>query len=125
MKLSLDTVSLDRRGESVVTRQLQQLIDEIDRAGGGTLVVTPGVYCTGTLILPSSFTLHLEAGACLRASADIADYAPAQTITQAEQSRMALIYARGQRHITLSGEGRIDGGAANWFAPEMDAQGYR
>lgn len=125
MKLTLDSVSVDRHGTSVVTRQLQQLIDEIGSAGGGTLVITPGVYCTGTLILPSHFTLHLEAGACLRASADVADYAHVETITQAEQSTMALIYACGQRQITVSGEGRIDGGAANWFTPHPDAQGYR
>lgn len=125
MKLSLDDFPLDRSGKTVITDKLQSLIDAIDRAGGGTLVVTPGVYCTGTLRLPSNFTLHLEAGACLRASADPADYASARTVTVAEQSRLALLYACDRQHITLSGEGRIDGGAASWFAAQPDAQGYR
>lgn len=67
MKLSLENSSLDKTGNTVVTTQLQQMIDEIGRAGGGTLTLTPGIYRTGTLVLPSNFTLHLEAGrACLQ-----------------------------------------------------------
>lgn len=125
MKLSLDTLPLDRSGNTVVTTQLQLLIDEIDRAGGGMLTIPPGIWRTGTLILPSNFTLHLEAGACLRASTNAMDYQHVETTTVAELSRMALIYARDKQRITLSGEGRIDGDAASWFAPEADAQGYR
>ncbi|EAN4945056.1 glycoside hydrolase family 28 protein [Salmonella enterica] len=125
MKLSLDTLPLDRSGNTVVTTQLQLLIDEIDHAGGGMLTIPPGIWRTGTLILPSNFTLHLEAGACLRASTNAMDYQHVETTTVAELSRMALIYARDKQRITLSGEGRIDGDAASWFAPEADAQGYR
>lgn len=125
MKLSLENSSLDKTGNTVVTAQLQQMIDEIGRAGGGMLTLTPGVYRTGTLVLPSNFTLHLEAGASLVASANAEDYQAVETVTMAELSRMALIYARGQHHITLSGEGRIDGEATHWFAAQPDAQGYR
>ena len=51
MKISLHNTSLDRSGKTPLTAQLQQLIDEIDRAGGGTLVVPSGDWMTGTLIL--------------------------------------------------------------------------
>ncbi|MCM7167305.1 glycoside hydrolase family 28 protein [Enterobacter quasiroggenkampii] len=125
MKISLDNAPLDRSGNTVLTTQLQQLIDEIASAGGGTLVVTPGIWLTGTLVLPSNFTLHLEAGACLRASANPADYQHSETVTLAEMSNMALLYARGEQHITLSGEGKIDGDAASWFSSDADDQGYR
>ncbi|BBR59592.1 glycoside hydrolase family 28 protein [Klebsiella sp. WP4-W18-ESBL-05] len=125
MKISLHNTSLDRSGKTPLTAQLQQLIDEIDRAGGGTLVVSPGDWLTGTLVLPSNFTLHLEAGARLLASPNDADYPAALTQTVAELSRMALIYARDRHHITLSGEGCLDGGADAWFATRADAQGYR
>ncbi|WP_436856494.1 glycoside hydrolase family 28 protein [Citrobacter tructae] len=124
MKRVIDPLSLDRSGKTVVTEQLQQHIDDIDQARGGTLVLPPGIYRTGTLVLPSNFTLHLDAGASLLASADLADYARVQTVTEAEQSTMALVYARGQHHITLCGEGRIDGGAASWFSSDADTQGY-
>ena len=71
MKLSLENVVLDRSGLTPVTDLLQGLIATLAQAGGGTLVITPGTYLTGTLVLPSNFTLHLEAGARLqRRSAD-------------------------------------------------------
>ncbi|MCU6665130.1 glycoside hydrolase family 28 protein [Silvania hatchlandensis] len=125
MKLSLDDVNLDRSGLSLVTHTLQGLIDTLAQAGGGTLVVTPGTYLTGTLVLPSRFTLHLEAGARLLASPHEADYQVAETQSMAELSRMALLYARDAQHLTLSGAGCIDGNARAWFAPQPDAQGYR
>lgn len=125
MKLSLDDVDLDRSGLSLVTHTLQGVIDTLAQAGGGTLVVTPGTYLTGTLVLPSHFTLHLEAGARLLASPQEADYQAAETQSMAELSRMALLYARDAHHLTLSGAGCIDGNASAWFAPQPDAQGYR
>ena len=125
MKISLHNTALDRSGNTPLTAQLQQLIDEIDRAGGGTLVVSPGDWMTGTLVLPSNFTLHLEAGARLLASPHAEDYPAELTQTVAELSRMALIYARNAHHITLSGEGCLAGGASAWFSECADAQGYR
>lgn len=125
MKLSLEQAGLDNTGTRPVTAQLQQMIDTLAAAGGGTLTIPPGVWLTGTLVLPSHFTLHLEAGACLRASPNAADYPVDLTQSMAELSHMALLYARNQQQITLSGEGRVEGNAAAWFAPQADAQGYR
>ncbi len=125
MKLSLENVSLDRSGQTPVTSTLQNLIDQLAAAGGGTLVVTPGIYLTGTLVLPSTFTLHLEAGARLLASQNARDYHSAETQSMAELSRMALIYARDARNVTLSGAGCIDGNATAWFEAQADSQGYR
>lgn len=125
MKLSLENVSLDRSGQTPVTSTLQSLIDQLAAAEGGTLVVTPGIYLTGTLVLPSNFTLHLDAGARLLASQNVVDYHAAETQSMAELSRMALIYARDARNVTLSGAGCIDGNATAWFASQADDQGYR
>ncbi|MDK9605068.1 glycoside hydrolase family 28 protein [Lelliottia wanjuensis] len=125
MKLSLENISLDRSGQTPVTSTLQSLIDQLAAAGGGTLVVTPGIYLTGTLVLPSNFTLHLDAGARLLASQNVVDYHAAETQSMAELSRMALIYARDARNVTLSGAGCIDGNATAWFASQADDQGYR
>lgn len=125
MNITLEHAGLDNTGASPVTAQLQQRIDTLAAAGGGTLTVPPGIWLTGTLVLPSHFTLHLEAGACLRASPDAADYPANLTQSMAELSHMALLYARHQRQITLSGEGRIEGNAAAWFAELPDEQGYR
>lgn len=125
MKLSLDTVNINRDGSVLVTSLLQQVIDEIRASGGGTLVVTPGIYRTGTLLLPSNFCLELEAGAVLLASECYDDYSGAQTLTTAELSQSALLYARGECNITLCGAGRIDGNASAFFSAQADEQGYR
>jgi Endopolygalacturonase len=125
MKISLEHAGLDNTGSQPVTAQLQQIIDTLGAAGGGTLTVPPGIWLTGTLVLPSHFTLHLEAGACLRASPNAADYPADLTQSMAELSHMALLYARNQRQVTLSGEGRIEGNARAWFADVIDDQGYR
>ena len=125
MKISLDTVSINRDGGELVTSILQNLINNIKEAGGGTLVITPGTYRTGTLVLPSNFCLKLEVGAILLASACYEDYAPAQTMTTAELSQSALLYAYGECNITLCGSGKIDGNANAFFSAEPDEQGYR
>lgn len=125
MKISLDTVNINRDGTELVTGLLQHLIDDIQTAGGGTLVVTPGIYRTGTLVLPSNFCLELEAGATLLASDCYADYSAAQTLTTAELSQSALLYAYGEHNITLCGSGNIDGNASAFFSAEPDEQGYR
>ena len=125
MKITLSDTSLDRSGQISLTAEFQQLIDEIERAGGGTLVVSPGDWMTGTLVLPSNFTLHLEAGARLLASPNEDDYPAELTHTVAELSRMALIYAHNRHHVTLSGEGCLVGGASAWFDQQADEQGYR
>lgn len=125
MKISLEDVEIDRGGITPVTHILQQLINTLGYSGGGMLIVTPGIYLTGTLVLPSNFTLHLEAGARLLASENEKDYQTAETQSMAELSHMALIYARGARAITLSGAGCIDGNATAWFDPQPDTQGYR
>lgn len=98
MKISLHNTSLDRSGKTPLTAQLQQLIDEIDRAGGGTLVVPSGEWMTGTLILPSNFTLHLEAGARLLASPNAEDYPQTLTQTVAELADGAHLCARCPAH---------------------------
>lgn len=124
MQLILSELPPDTEGQPV-TRWIQQAIDRIGAAGGGTLIIPPGRYVTGALVLPGQFCLHLEAGAELIASPDYDDYRPGETLTVAEQSRRALIYARGQHTISLTGDGCINGNADAWFSEERDEQGYR
>ncbi|MGM3174720.1 glycoside hydrolase family 28 protein [Dickeya lacustris] len=107
------------------TAIFQHAIDEIAAQGGGTLVVEAGRYLLGGLMLPSNFCLQLDAGAELIASANYHDFAQATTLSQAELSDRAFLYARGQRNITLCGTGKIIGNANAYFCAEPDAQGYR
>ena len=125
MHLSLADFHPAADGETLDTAALQRALDQLAAHGGGRLTVPPGRYRSGTLILSSDSELHLEAGAVLLASRRPEDYQRVETQSEAERSRYALLYACGQRNLTISGKGRIDGDGEVWFAAERDDQGYR
>ena len=81
---------------------IQKAIDEVSNAGGGRVTIPPGNFLTGTLFLKSGVDLHLEPGACLLGSNKVSDYTDTG-------SRRALIFAKDQNRITISGSGVIDG----------------
>lgn len=83
-------------------RVIQSLIDKLSAQGGGKLVIPPGNFLTGSLQLRSGVELHLELGARLLGSDNINDYTPIE-------GRKALIHARDQRNIAITGKGIIDG----------------
>jgi polygalacturonase len=82
------------------TASIQNAIDQVSSSGGGQVIVPPGNFMTGTLFLKSGVNLHLEAGACLLGSNKVDDYT---------STRRALIYAKDQKNISISGPGIIDG----------------
>ncbi|MGD8106030.1 glycoside hydrolase family 28 protein [Pantoea sp. FN0302] len=124
MLISLDDYHPAADGVTADTAHFQRAINDISAQGGGTLYVPPGPYLIGSLTLPANFTLHLAAGATLIASCRAEDYTT-QTQSQAECSSRALLYAYGQKNITIEGKGRIDGNASAWFAAHADEMGYR
>ncbi len=108
-------VSIADRGASVdalTTAAIQQAIDEVSAAGGGTVVVPAGVWTTGRIELKSNVNLHLDEGAELHFSGEIKDYRPA-VFTRNEgvevYSLGALVYANRQEHIAVTGRGKLVG----------------
>ena len=104
-------------GSTLNTLALQAAVDACHNAGGGRVLVPPGVYVTGTVRLKSRVTLRVEAGAILRGSIHIADY-PGDIGTAYWHPRFsfsrefsgALIWAEGVENIGVEGAGTIDGG---------------
>lgn len=97
-----------------VTREIQKTIDELNVQGGGTAIIPKGKWLTGRISLKSNVNLHLEAGAELYFSGEIADYLPA-VFTRNEgievMSLGACIYANNQENIAITGKGRLIGPA--------------
>jgi polygalacturonase len=56
------------------TKAIQQAIDACYNDGGGTVLVPAGMYITGTIILKSKITLHLEQGSELVSSKNLEDF---------------------------------------------------
>ncbi len=79
---------------------LQAAIDACGQAGGGMVYLPPGDYTTGTLHLRSHVRFHIEAGATVWSSKDVAAW-----------DKRALFYAEDVENITLEGRGTVDGQA--------------
>lgn len=99
-------------GETMNTQAIQTAIDECAANGGGMVRIPPGTYVSGTLLLKSHVHLHLEAGAILLGSEDLADYPPTRTKNHralyTNYDNLQLLYAEGQSHIAITGLGTID-----------------
>lgn len=87
---------------------IQRAIDQLAKRGGGHVIVPAGDWHTGRLTLQSNIDLHLEAGANIFFSGQLADYQPA-VFTRNEGVELyslgALIYANGARNIAVTGAG--------------------
>ena len=94
---------------------LQTRIDEIAAKGGGTLVLTAGVYRTGAIFFKPGVNLHLEKGATIIGVDDAEGYPMRETRIEGEtcQYYPALVNADGCDGFKISGEGVIDGHGAN------------
>lgn len=103
-----------RDGETLDTEAIQAAIDACAAVGGGRVVIQPGRYLIGSLVLKSGVELHLSAGATLLGSTDLAHYTAGEGQKGSYFSR-SLIYANGAEGISLTGQGTIDGqGRAFW-----------
>lgn len=98
-------------GSTVNTVSIQNAIDACHQAGGGQVVVPPGDFVTGTIILRSNVNLYLAQGARLLGSLDTADY-------WIDGQKHGMIYAYQATGITISGEGEIDGRGSSFHHPD-------
>lgn len=102
---TLKKYEIKNDGITLTTEALQKAIDECAMNGGGTLALPAGNYLTGTLILRKGVTLHLEKGAMISGSKNIAHYPD-------KGRRKALIFAENTSQIAITGEGEINGNGA-------------
>ncbi|MET0322498.1 MAG: glycosyl hydrolase family 28 protein [Duganella sp.] len=97
---------------TINTRAIQAAIDGLAQAGGGTVVVPPGVFVSGALFLKPAVHLHLERGAVLRCSTDLSHFPVQRTRIEGhfeEAFNPGLINASGCDGLRITGEGTLDG----------------
>lgn len=115
-------------GRSNAQTAIQAAIDACHRAGGGRVLVPAGnFFSDGPLRLRSNVNLHLAAGAYLRFGVNPARYTPLVKVRWEGvfcYNYSPLIYAQGQKNLAITGEGTLDGQAAQfWQAWKRDNQG--
>jgi len=104
-------------GTTLDTKGLQAAIDAAAHAGGGTVIVTPGIYRSGSIFVRSHVALRLEQGATILGSQGLADYPMMPTrVAGIEMSwPAALINVYGEHDAEVSGAGTIDGDGKVWW----------
>ena len=103
-------------GRTINTRAIQKAVDACNKAGGGKVIIPPGVFLSGNIILKDNVEIHFEHNAVLLGSASHDDYQRQPTPKFRSQKDKggfyALIYADGARNIAITGNGTIDGQGA-------------
>jgi polygalacturonase len=112
-------------GKTLCTEIIQMSIDKISHVGGGTVIVPPGTFLTGSIILKNGVTLDIQKGAILLGSKNLKNYfsiQPKFVALRTGQPTKQLIYAEDQNDISIIGEGTIDGQGAgfSWKLPNDD-----
>ena len=112
--MALDVRQFGARGdgESDDTAAIQRAIDA---AAGGTVLLPPGTWRSGTLRLRSGVRLEIPAGSVLLASPDDDDFAPRERLSFATSSDTettdfgrALLAGCDLERVAITGEGVID-----------------
>ncbi len=100
-------------GKTDCTSAFRQAIEQAARAGGGRVVVPPGVFLTGAIHLRSNVNLHVRPEAVVRFSRDRRRYPRVLTRFEGMEcmNYSPFIYALGQQNIAVTGEGTLDGQA--------------
>lgn len=105
-------------GVTLNTDSIQQLIDEVHRAGGGRVFFPKGRFLTGSLFLKSNVELHFAKEAVLLGSTNPVHYTSLEVERNGDTgrndySKLALIVAYKAMNISITGEGLIDGQGQN------------
>lgn len=98
------------------TAFIQQAVDSC-HARGGKVIIPPGRFLSGTIILKSFVTLHVSAGATLLAHTDLSKYphlASGIPFYGEDWAKQALLFAANAEQVSVEGAGTIDGQGASF-----------
>ncbi|MGY5955559.1 glycosyl hydrolase family 28 protein [Kosakonia sp. BK9b] len=97
------------------TDAIQQAIEQCSQRGGGTVLLSPGVWLSGPLQLRSNITLNIAPGATLKASNQEGKFIPA-FIGHPARTNEAFIFASQVQNVAITGGGSLDGdGEQSWW----------
>ena len=101
-------------GQALDTVVIQQAIDTCAKTGGGEVLFPPGRYLSGTIHLRSGVALHLDAGARIIGTTNLAHYAqptPPGFMPEAKWGKWhrGLIVGENIEDVSITGTGTIDG----------------
>jgi polygalacturonase len=108
----------DTKGRKICTEIIKDAIAEASEKGGGTIFFPAGEYLTGPIVMKSNITLYLDAGAEIQFSDNFDDYLPfveSRWEGTVMKNFSPLIYANGQKNISIQGRGKLNGQGKAWW----------
>jgi polygalacturonase len=103
------------------TAAIQHAINACEAKGGGIVLMPPGTYLSGPIVLKSNLTLKLDKGATLLGSPNFSDY-PQITEFRAP-GRQALVSAKNADNVSIIGQGVINGNGYGWWKAARKVRG--
>ncbi|PJJ75922.1 pectate lyase-like protein [Thermoflavifilum aggregans] len=101
-------------GQTLNNKFIQQAIDTCAAAGGGVVVIPPGLWLTGPIELRSHIELHLDRGAMLLFTPDHSQYPIIQPPRSSSFVVASPISGYDLEDVAITGEGIIDGSGDSW-----------
>ena len=98
------------------TKAFADAIDAVTNKGGGKVIIPPGIWLTGPIILKSNIELHAETGALIKFSPDKNLYPIIQTSFEGLNTWRCIspIYGKDLENIAFTGNGIWDGSGDAW-----------
>lgn len=105
-------------GTTLNTDAIAAAIAACSEAGGGRVVVPPGVWLTGPIHLASNINLHIAEGAVVRFIDEPEHYLPPVFVRWAGFevfNYSPLIYVHEAENVAITGRGILDGQGSRWW----------
>ena len=104
------------------TISINNAIDECSEKGGGVVVIPPGLWLTGPLVLKSNVNLHLQKNALLQFTDDLTQYKLVAGNWEGlpQMRNQSPVSATNAENIAITGYGIIDGNGDAWRMVKKD-----
>jgi polygalacturonase len=103
-------------GQVLNTEAFAKAIEAITQKGGGKVIIPPGIWLTGPIILKSNLELHAEAGALIKFSPDKSLYPLVETSFEGLNTWRCIspLYGKNLENVAFTGSGVWDGSGEVW-----------
>lgn len=103
-------------GLTMNTEAINKSIEDVNKKGGGKVIIPAGIWLTGPIKLRSNVNLYLEEGALIVFSRNFDDYPLIKTSFEGLNTYRCIspIYAYKEKNIAITGKGIIDGSGDAW-----------
>ena len=98
------------------TQAFADAIAAVSKKGGGKVIIPPGIWLTGPIILKSNLELHAETGALIKFSTDKSLYPIIETSFEGLNTWRCIspIYGKNIENVAFTGNGVWDGSGEVW-----------